>query len=135
MYTDYACTFRVDVDLCVKVPHVIPVRGTDRFTFNVSMFELVQLAKSRYELSLLPSSSPHSSVELLSPTPAFQVDELLLLVNSLDTRISLSRLKDSLCLSSSLSFYTDGALKGIGTDDMCMGIGWLLVENEIAARR
>ena len=29
LYTAYACTFRVDVDLCVKVPHVVTVKGTD----------------------------------------------------------------------------------------------------------
>ncbi len=90
-YTTYLCTNQYDVDLCVKIPKVTNIKGTDHRILNVSLFELEHLAKARYDNFINNEITSNNSLELVSD---ILENDIMQFVN-LDSRPRLQQFRDT----------------------------------------
>src|SRR5438034_51534 len=89
-YTTYLCTNQYDVDLCVKIPKVTNIRGTDRRILNMSLFELDHLPKTRYDNFVNDKIASNNSMELVSD----MLDNDIMQFVNLDSRPRLQQFRD-----------------------------------------
>ena len=113
--------------MCVKIPKVTNIKGTDHRILNVSLFELEHLAKARYDNAINDEVASNNSMEIVSDPLE---NDILQFVN-LDSRLRLQQFRDKFNNEHELDFYTDGALSAIGSVDMKMGLGWIQTRPEV----